>query len=361
MKKGKILAEETMKAIVMDKVKSLKYIDYPKPKPDDDEVLLKIMAVGVCGSDIPRMLIYGSHVLPIIPGHEFAGCVEQVGKDVIGWKVGDKASAAPLLPCYKCEMCKKGIYSLCENYKYYGSRNNGAYAQYLCVKAANLLRLDANTPYDWGATIDPAANAIHAFLRANGSKEDIVCVYGLGAIGLFAVQYAKYLGCEKIIAVDINDGKLEDAKKCGATKVINSSKTDPVKAIDEYTDGKGADLCLEMSGFPGAQAQSVLSAGKIGRIVYLGISHAGLELPAEAVDNIERYQLSIIGSWNSFSDPFPGFEWTEAAKLMDNKGFNPDLLISHRLPLKDLPEVFKRIDAKDKDFVYNKIMFYPHD
>lgn len=350
----------TMKAILMKKVKDLQYVDYPKPSPKEDEVLLKIMAVGVCGSDIPRMLVYGSHVLPIIPGHEFAGCVEELGTDVKGWNIGDKATAAPLLPCNNCEMCKKGIYSLCEDYKYYGSRNNGAYAQYLCVKAENLLRLDKDTPYDWGATIDPAANAIHAYLRGDGTKEDTVCVFGLGAIGLFAVQYAKYLGCKQIIAVDINDDKLNDAKKCGATDTINSLKVDLLEEIDHITQKNGANLVLEMSGFPGAQHQAILSASKMGRIVFLGISHKGLELSAEAVDKIERYQLSIKGSWNSFSNPFPGFEWTEAAKLMNNKGFNPDLLISHKYPLSKLPEVFKRIDKKDPSFVYNKIMFYPH-
>lgn len=115
---------------------------------------------------------------------------------------------------------------------------------------------------------------------------------------------------------------------------------------------------MEMSGVPSAQHQSILSAGKMGRIVFLGISHAGLELSEQAVDRIERYQLKIIGSWNSFSDPFPGFEWTESARLMNEKGFNPDLLISHHLELNELPEIFERIS--DKSIVYNKIMFYPN-
>ncbi|MCF0145614.1 MAG: galactitol-1-phosphate 5-dehydrogenase [Eubacterium sp.] len=349
-----------MKAIVMEKVKDLKYVDVDMPTPKDDEVLMQIMAVGVCGSDIPRLLVYGSHVLPIIPGHEFAGKIIEVGKDVEGWKPGDKASAAPLLPCNECEWCKQGIYSLCEGYMYYGSRNDGAYAQYLCVKAANLLRIDADTPYDWGATLDPAANAIHAFLRGNGTGDDICCVYGLGAIGLFAIQYAKVLGCEKIIAVDVNDDKLAVAKECGATFTVNSLKEDPVKAIWDYTEGRGATFTCDMSGFPSAQEQAILSTGKMGRVVFLGISHKGLELSAEAVDNIERYQLSINGSWNSFSNPFPGFEWTEAARLMNEKKFNPELLISHKLLLEELPEVFKKIDARDKSFVYNKIMFYPN-
>ena len=347
-----------MKAILMRAPKDLKFEEVADPTPADDEVLIKVMAVGVCGSDIPRMLTYGAHISPIIPGHEFAGKIIAVGKDVKDWKVGDKASAAPLLPCYTCEWCKKGIYSLCENYKYYGSRNDGAYAQLLAVKAANLLRLDADTPYAWGATIDPAANAVHAFLRGQGTGEDSVMVYGLGAIGLFAVQYAKYLGCKTIIVSDIDDGKLEVARQCGATHTINSLKEDPVQKTLEYTDGHGVDFVMDMSGVPSAQHQAILSAGKMGRVVFLGISHKGLELSEKAVDQIERYQLSIIGSWNSFSNPYPGFEWTESAKLMNEKGFNPDLLISHRLPLSELPATFEKI--ADRSIVYNKIMFYPN-
>ena len=114
-----------------------------------------------------------------------------------------------------------------------------------------------------------------------------------------------------------------------------------------------------MSGVPSAQHQAILSTGKMGRVVFLGISHKGLELSEKAVDQIERYQLSVIGSWNSFSNPFPGFEWTESARLMNEKLFNPDLLISHRHPLEDLPDVFKKIDSRELRG-YNKIMFYPN-
>ena len=348
-----------MKAVYMRAPKDLSFEEVPDPVLHDDEVLIKVMAVGVCGSDIPRMLVYGAHISPIIPGHEFAGKIIEVGKDVKGWKVGDKASAAPLLPCYECEWCKKGIYSLCEGYKYYGSRNDGAYAQYLAVKAENLLRLDADTPYAWGATIDPAANAVHAFLRGDVTGDDTVCVYGLGAIGLFAIQYAKVLGCKTIIASDIDDAKLAVARECGATDVINSLKEDPVKKVHEITGGRGVTFAVDMSGVPSAQEQAILSAGKMGRVVFLGISHKGLQLSDVAVDNIERYQLAILGSWNSFSNPFPGFEWTESARLMNEKLFNPDLVISHRLGLEELPEIFRKIDSREFRG-YNKIMFYPN-
>lgn len=347
-----------MEAIQMEEVKKLHVINTETPKPKQDEVLVKIMAVGVCGSDIPRLLQFGSHVLPIIPGHEFAGKIVAVGEQVTDWKIGDKVSAAPLLPCNQCEWCKQGIYSLCEDYEYYGSRNDGAYAQYLGVKSQNLLRLAEETPYAWGATIDPAANAIHAYLRGGGSGKDTVCIFGLGAIGLFAIQYAKVMGCKEIIAVDVNDDKLKDAVACGATHIVNSKNQDPVADILGYTKGKGVSLSFDMSGVPVAQEQAVLAAGKMGRVVFLGISHAKLTLSEQAVDNILRYQLSILGSWNSFSNPFPGLEWTEASRLMNEKKFNPDLLISHRLDLKELPDIFKKIDQRS--IVYNKIMFYPN-
>ena len=347
-----------MKAVLMKEVNHLEFVDVENPQPKDDEVLLKIMAVGVCGSDIPRILKYGSHVLPIIPGHEFAGEVISYGKNVHDWKVGDKAAAAPLIPCNECEWCKKGIYSLCEKYRYYGSRNNGAFAQYLAVKEHNLIKISEDTPYDWGATIDPAANALHAFFRADVQKEDTICVFGMGAIGLFAIQYAKALGIKTIIAVDVNDEKLSTAMACGATPIIQSMKEDAVEKVWQYTDGKGVSVSFDMSGVPIAQQQAILVTGKMGRVVYLGISHEGLNLSEKAVDNILRFQLSLMGSWNSFSNPFPGREWTEVAELMADKKLDPSLLISHRLKLDQMPDVFKKIEKKE--ILFNKIMFYPN-
>lgn len=347
-----------MKAVLMTGINHLQVVDVEIPKPDEDEVLLKIMAVGVCGSDIPRILKYGPHVLPLILGHEFAGEIVELGSRVSGWKLGDRVTAAPLIPCNECEWCKKGLYSLCEDYKYYGSRNDGAFAQYLAVKAENLIGLSKDTPYDWGATVDPAANALHAFFRADATGDDSLCVFGLGAIGLYAIQYARAIGMKTIIAVDVNDDKLKTATECGATKTINSMKEDAVAAIWEYTENRGVTVSFDMSGVPSAQQQAILAAGKMGRVVFLGISHQGLELSEKAVDRILRFQLSVKGSWNSFSNPFPGREWTEAARLMDEKKLNPSLLISHRLTLEEMPDIFKKIEKKE--IVFNKIMFYPN-
>ncbi|MFD1416755.1 galactitol-1-phosphate 5-dehydrogenase [Oceanobacillus jeddahense] len=347
-----------MKAVQMFAVKDLRVNEVEKPAPQDDEVLLKIMAVGVCGSDIPRINHKGPHVLPVIPGHEFAGEVIEVGKEVTGWEVSDRAAVAPLIPCNQCEWCEQGLYSLCEDYKYYGSRNDGAFAEYLAVKAENLLKLNKTTPFDWGATVDPAANAIHAFFRGDIGKEDTLTVFGMGAIGLFAIQYAKAIGITKIIAVDINTEKLETAKSCGADYLINSGNESVIEKIKEYTNGDGTTAVLEMSGAAIAQVQAVQAAAKMGRIVYLGINNGNLDIPNDAINKILRGQLSIIGSWNSFSNPFPGKEWTESVRLMEEGKLNPGKLITHRLGLDDVPEVFRKIDKEP--FHFNKIMFYPH-
>ncbi|MBO1307653.1 galactitol-1-phosphate 5-dehydrogenase [Enterococcus sp. 669A] len=348
-----------MKAVRMYAVKDLRVEDVPKPEPKNDEVLLKIHAVGVCGSDIPRALIKGPHVLPITLGHEFAGEIIELGSDVKEWQVGDRVAVAPLIPDYEDPWSKKGIYSLSEGYKYYGSRNDGAFAEYLAVKALNLIKLADNVPYDWGATIDPAANAVHACLRAELTSEDSVAVYGMGAIGLFAVQYAKAKGVKNIFAIDIDDRKLEIAKQSGATTTINSKNADAVKTILEATDNQGVNVSLEMSGTEICQVQAVQAASKMGRVVYLGISNASLTFPKETVDKILRYQVNVMGSWNSFSDPFPGIEWTESAELMAKGLMNPEIFITQRLGLDDVPDIFKQLDKKELYFI--KIMFYPND
>lgn len=354
------MSDKKMRAVRMHAVKDLRLEEVEIPKPAPDEVLLKIQAVGVCGSDIPRALFKGPHVLPITLGHEFAGEVVELGSEITEWNIGDRAAVAPLLPDENDYWSKKGNYSLSEGYKYYGSRNDGAFAEYLAVKAKNMVELPENIPYDWGATVDPAANAIHAAYRADLSEEDeSIAVFGLGAIGLFAVQYAKSLNIKNIIAVDIDNSKLDLAKKYGATFVLNGKEDDVIKEILEHTNNKGVDVSLEMSGTEICEVQSVAVAAKMGRVVYLGISNKSLTFPPNVVDRILRHQISIKGSWNSFSDPFPGKEWTESVRLMAEGKFNPEEMLTQKLDLKEVPNIFKKLDDKDIDYI--KIMFYPND
>lgn len=345
-----------MKAVRMYAPKDLRLETVSIPAVSEDEVLIKVMAVGICGSDIPRVNKYGAHVSPIIPGHEFAGEVVELGTKVSEIKVGDRVTVAPLIPCYKCEYCKIGEYSLCEDYSYYGSRCDGAFAQYISVKEKNVLKVNDSVSFETAATTDPFANALHCLKRGSFKAGDRVCVYGCGAIGLYTVMAAKALGASKVVAVDVSQEKLDTATRCGADAVFNGRDADVSKQVCDYLGG-GADVVAEISGVPISQQNCILSAAKLGRVVIVGISHAGLQLSEKAIDNIMRGQISVVGSWNSFSDPFPGSEWTQAVELFEKGLVSSDDVITHRLTLEDVSDTFKALDKGGMFF--NKIMFYP--
>ncbi|MDR3337395.1 MAG: galactitol-1-phosphate 5-dehydrogenase [Treponema sp.] len=344
-----------MKAVRLYKPGDIRTEDAPVPEIKDDEVLIKVMAVGICGSDIPRALTYGAHVSPLILGHEFSGSIEKAGKAVKGFSTGDRVTVPPLVPCEKCKWCQMGEYSLCEDYNYYGSRCDGAMAEYIAVKEKNLLRLPSQISYEDAATSDPCANGLHAMARSGFKSGESVVIYGAGPIGLFALQYAKKNGASKIIAVDVWPEKLNIAKSLGADVIINAKEADVPEKVKRETGG-GVNVAIDFSGVPAAQLSCIHCVSKLGRVVLLGISHKGLELSEKEVDLIMREQLDLRGSWNSFTRPFPGSDWTGSIELME-KGVTAREIISHRLSLDEAPDIFKKIAAGG--FFFNKVMFYP--
>jgi len=347
---------KTMKAVRMYAPRDLRLEQIPVPQIKDDEALIKVMAVGICGSDIPRINELGAYLSPITPGHEFAGEIVQTGKDLKAFKVGDRVTVPPILPCFKCEYCEQGHYALCKDYKYFGSRNDGAFAQYLAVPELNLLKIEENVTFEAAATTDPLANALHAIKRSGFKAGDSACVVGVGAIGLFALQYMKAKGATVVAAVDVNDKKLEAAKNCGADVVINGLANDVIDQIIAATDG-GADVCIDASGFPAAQHNAIMATAKHGTMVLLGISHKPLELSEKCVDQIMRGEKAVIGSWNSFSKPFPGWEWTHGVECLADGTIDAEKVITHKLPLEDVSDIFDKIYKKE--IFFNKILFLP--
>ena len=345
-----------MKAVRMYDIGDLRVEDVEIPTINEDEVLLKVIACGICGSDIPRVNKYGAHIKPITIGHEFSAEIVEIGKNVDGFRVGEIVVAPPLIPCYQCKWCKKGVYSLCEDYSYFGSRRDGAMCEYVSSPKENLLKVAKNVDPVEVATADPCANAVHGLDLAEAKEGDTVCIYGVGAIGLFAIQCAKAYGASKVIAVDIHDKKLEIAKTCGADHVINSLDEDAPQIIKALTGG-GADVVLDVTGAPPAQLNCIESADKMGRVIFLGISHAGLNLSGKHVDGIMRRQLRVLGSWNSFTAPFPGSDWFKTLELFEQKKIDAKHVISHRVNLAEIPAMFKEIDKGG--FFFNKILALP--
>ena len=339
-----------MRALKLYAPGDIRLEDSPIPVIDAEEVLVRVMAVGVCGSDIPRILTHGAYHPRLTMGHEFSGVVAQTGDRVDPWREGQRVVAAPLIPCFDCPACREGRYSLCVDYDYLGSRTHGAMAEFVRVPAKNLLELPDNVSFEAGAMVDPAANAIHALWKTDVQEGKTVAVYGSGPIGLFAIQLARHLGANRIMAIDIMEEKLKLSKKAGADDVINSRQVHPVEAVEEITHGKGADIVLDISGAKTAQHQGICSAGNSGTVVLVGISHDSLELSKKAVDRILRRELIIRGSWNSFSQPFPGKEWTRSLSLMAKGSIWQPEFISHRLRLEEGPQIFAAL--KNKEFFY---------
>jgi L-iditol 2-dehydrogenase len=333
----------------------LRIENIPIPTIQDHEVLVKVHAVGVCGSDIPRVMRKGAHHMPLTIGHEFSGEIAEVGGSISGWSVGEKVTAAPLIPCRECYWCRRGKYHLCDSYSYLGSRCDGALAEYVVVQPFTLVRVPASLQWEEAAMTDPASTALHAIERKYLNTEDRVAVFGIGPIGFMALQWARNMGIGQIIAIDIFDEKLELARDLGATVTVNASNTDPVQKVFEITDGLGATLVIEGAGLQKTQIQTIQSTTKQGTAVFLGISHDHLNLPKSVVDEIMRKELIVTGAWNSNSMPFPGHEWTSSIEGMSKGSLRTLPIISHRYQLDEAPQVFQHLIQRD--FMFNKVMF----
>ncbi len=346
-----------MKAARLYAPGDLRYEEVDIPDVREDEVLVKVKVVGVCGSDPARVMLKGTYTYPTIVGHEFAGEVAELGKGVKWAEVGDRVTVIPLIPCGVCDYCTIGEYNLCDEYSYYGSRIDGAMAEFVAVKEKSLLKLPAEVDFDSGACTDPISVALRAVRKGNLGVGDTVAVLGVGPIGQFAVQWAKLLGASKIFAIDIVNEKLSIAQKIGADFVFNSAQHDAVDFVLDNTAGAGVSRVIEMAGSKYTQEQSIRMVRKQGSIVFCGISNDDLLLPKKTLDQLLRKEVVLVGSWNSSFAPLPIHEWQTSLHFLSKQQIQCQPLISHRLSLSEAPECFRKIWNKEEYF--NKVLFIP--
>jgi len=346
-----------MKAVRLHAPGDLRVEEVEIPRPGEDEALTRVKAVGICGSDPARVMLKGTYSYPTTIGHEFSGEIMEVGSQVKSAKIGDRVTIIPLIPCGICDFCAIGEYNLCDEYSYYGSRIDGAMAEYVVVKECNLLKLPDGVAYESGACTDPISVALHAVRKVNLKGGDTVAVLGVGPIGGFAIQWAKAFGASRIFAIDIVDEKLVIAHKTGADLICNSTETDPVGFVLDHTGGAGVDRVIEMAGSKITQEQSIRMAKKQGGIVFCGISYDDLTLPQKTLDQLLRKEVALVGSWNSSFAPLPIHEWRTSLEYLSKEQIQCQPLISHRLPLSEAPKVFRKIWSKEGYF--NKVLFVP--
>lgn len=345
-----------MKAGVLYGVNDIRYTDFNDPVCGENDVIINVKACGICGSDPPRVLKNWRYNLPAIPGHEFSGIIVEKGAKVKDLDIGDRVTAAPFIPCGKCENCLKGDFSLCDNNDMLGSKSYGGFAEYVKVPSTNILKID-DIDFESAAMIEPLAVALHGVLGIKPIIGDTVAIMGSGTLGQLVIQWLKVGGINNIIAVDISEKKLMEAKAVGATVCINAKDKDPVKEIKELTANRGVDIAFECAGSKITQEQCLLVTRKKGKVAYLGIAYSDIHLQENSFESIFRKELTLKGFWNSYSSPFPGQEWYKSIQYVKNKFIKLNTMVSHRFKLSEIREAFNMISQRKSE--YNKIMIIP--
>ena len=272
--------EGTMKVAVMNGVGQMGYTERPIPTPKDDEVLVKLEYVGICGSDLHyyETGAIGSYVgePPFVLGHEPGGVVVEVGKNVKHLKVGDKVALEPGKTCGQCEFCKTGRYNLCPDVIFFATPPvDGVFQEYVAHEAGLCFKLPENVSTMEGALIEPLAVGFHAATLGDAHIGQTAVVFGAGCIGLVSMMALKAKGVSRVYVVDIMAKRLQKALELGADGVINGAERDAVGAVLELTGGAGCDLIVETAGTQITTRQAIHMAKKGSTIVLVGYSKSG--------------------------------------------------------------------------------------
>jgi len=315
--------------------------DVPEPKPDKGQVVVKIVRSGICGSDIHAY--YDKHPfisLPVVPGHEFAGTVAEVGEGVTNFAVGDRVTVMPQLFCGTCRNCKIGRYNICSSLKVIGCQDPGASQEKLAVDAALVLKLPDNMCFDKGAMLEPVAVGVHACQRAGGVKNKRVLVLGAGTIGNLAAQAAKAMGAESVMITDMSNPRLELAKKCGIDHTVNIDSADLASEINKVWGVDGADVIIECVGVGAAIEQAIQVGRKGSDIVVAGVFG---DMATVNMGLVQDKELSLIGTLMYVKE-----DWLDAIKYVNEGTVTVEPLMSKYFPLAELGTAFKYIE-QNKD------------
>ena len=270
----------TMKVAVMEGIGKMGYTERPIPTPKDNEVLVKLEYVGICGSDMHyyETGAIGDYVVepPFVLGHEPGGTVVEVGSNVMHLKVGDKVALEPGKTCGHCEFCRQGKYNLCPDVVFFATPPvDGVFQEYVAHEAALCFKLPSSVSTLEGALIEPLAVGFHAANQGGAHAGQTAVVMGAGCIGLVTMMALKAMGVSKVYVVDIMEKRLQKAVELGADGVINGAQTDAVEEVRKLTGGKGCDLAVETAGTQITTVQTIHMTKKGATIVLVGYSKSG--------------------------------------------------------------------------------------
>lgn len=341
-----------MKALVYCGPRDIRYMDVETPEPKAGEVLVKVKAVSICGSDMSGYKGGSAmRVAPLIMGHEFSGEIAKLGEGVEGLKVGDRVGVVTNLYCGYCADCKAGLSNVCDNRKIIGTTMmagsyNGAMADYVVAPAAKIMLLPDNVSFNQCALAEPLSISLRATKHAGDLKGKTVAVFGAGPIGLLTIQCVKYFGAGRIIAIDLVDDRLEMAKKCGATDIINSND-DILGITRKMTDGVGVDVVFDAAGVPATVNGGVEIVRNGGKIVWIGLAAPKLEFDYKhAVCKEITFQCSYMYTT----------EMEEGLEMIKTGKMNVEQIITGVYTMSEGPRIFEELaTGKTKDI---KVILY---
>ena len=329
-----------MKALVLSAYKHLAIEDVPVPHPADDELLVRVKACGICGSDVHGFDgSTGRRIPPIVMGHEAAGIVEAVGSRVTEFRAGDRVTFDSTVYCGECFYCRRGQVNLCDRREVIGVstplfRRMGAFAEYVTVPARIAYALPESMPFTHAALIDAASVAVHGASLTPIEHGDTAVVVGAGMIGLLTLQAVREVSAARVFVVDVDDTRLELARNLGATQTFNSKKQDVAAEIQKRTEGRGADVALECVGITDAIALAVESVRKGGAVTLVGNVAPKIEL---ALQSVVSRQIRLQGSCASCG------EYPECIAMMADGRIQVAPLVSAVAPLEEGVRWFQRL------------------
>jgi len=326
----------TMEAVVKAKAApGIELREVPVPVPGPGEVLVRVLAASVCGTDLHIFnwdpWAQGRIKPPLIPGHEFSGAVAGVGAGVTAVKEGDFVSAEMHVACGKCLQCRTGQAHICQHVKILGVDASGAFARYVIIPETNIWKLSPTIPRDWCSLLDPLGNAVHTVLAGDIAARTAI-VTGCGAIGLFSIAVAKACGAAKVFAVEVNAHRRAVAATMGADLVLDPATENVKERILDETGGTGVDVLLEMSGHPAAieTGFTVLRTG--GRASLLGIPSSPVEMDLAREIIFKGATVQGINGRKMYET------WFQMEALLASGKLNLEPVITHRLKLSEFTQ-----------------------
>lgn len=343
-----------MKVLVLRQYNCFAIEDWPLPKIGPEDVLIRVAACGICGSDVHGMDgSTGRRQPPIVMGHEAAGTIVEIGENVQKWDIGDRVTFDSTVFCGKCWFCRRGEVNLCADRRVLGVacseyRRHGAFAEYIAIPQHILFRLPDQVGFRNAAMIEPLSIAFHAVHRAQITPNDTAVVIGVGIIGLLVVQMLRSAGCGRILVVDLDQERLELACKLGADEALRSDKMDVPNQVLQKTEGRGSDIVLEVVGTGPTIQTAIASVRKGGQLTMVGNLAANVEFPLQTVVTRE---LTLRGSCASSG------EYAICLEMLAQGAVDVEPLISATAPLAEGASWFRRLHQHEQKLL--KVILEP--